>query len=89
MISLFIKGLISVQIIGIIVYAFCGVYVASPALGSAGGTMKKICYGLALPGLFITATIYTHVSCHVVDIRRIPQLSKIYSFLPSIFSCEL
>lgn len=31
------------------------------ALGSAGVTMKKICYGLALPGLCVTICIYTHV----------------------------
>ena len=31
--------------IGIIVYYYCGSYVASLALGSAGGTMKKVAYG--------------------------------------------
>ncbi|WWC94410.1 hypothetical protein V866_001252 [Kwoniella sp. B9012] len=55
--------------IGIIVYCFCGIYVASPALGSAGGLMKKVCYGLALPGLFITATIYTHLPAKYVFLR--------------------
>lgn len=48
--------------IGIVVYIFCGSYVASPALGSAGVLMKKICYGLALPGLLATTTIVIHVS---------------------------
>ncbi|UPK90571.1 hypothetical protein LCI18_001506 [Fusarium solani-melongenae] len=37
--------------IGVVVYYYCGSYVASPALGSAGSTMKKVCYGFALPGL--------------------------------------
>ena len=49
-------------VIGIVVYYFCGSFVASPALGSAGVTMKKICYGLALPGLLVTVTIVSHVS---------------------------
>lgn len=48
-------------VIGCVVYYYCGSYVASPALGSAGGTIKKICYGLALPGLVVTLTIVAHV----------------------------
>jgi len=51
-------------VIGIVVYYFCGSFVASPALGSAGITMKKVCYGLALPGLIVTVTIVSHVSIH-------------------------
>jgi amino acid permease len=47
--------------IGIVVYVFCGSFVASPALGSAGVLMKKICYGLALSGLFVTTTLFIHV----------------------------
>jgi hypothetical protein len=49
-------------IIGVIVYYFCGSYVGSPALGSAGVLMKKICYGLVLPGLLVTEILYIHVS---------------------------
>jgi amino acid permease len=50
--------------IGIVVYYYCGDYVASPALGSAGVLMKKVCYGLAIPGLIMSMTLYLHVSCH-------------------------
>ncbi|CAD0105777.1 unnamed protein product [Aureobasidium uvarum] len=46
--------------IGIVVYYFCGSYVASPALGSAGVTMKKVCYGLALPGLCVSTILLSH-----------------------------
>ena len=49
-------------VIGIVVYYYCGSYVASPALGSAGITMKRICYGLALPGLTVSMVLFTHVS---------------------------
>lgn len=49
-------------IVGIVVYYYCGSYVASPALGSAGVLMKKICYGLVLPGLIVSTLLYIHVS---------------------------
>lgn len=47
--------------IGCVVYYYCGSYVASPALGSAGVTMKKVCYGFALPGLLVTTILVIHV----------------------------
>lgn len=50
------------MVIGCIVYYYCGTYVSSPALGSAGGNIKKIAYGFALPGLIVTTTICSHVS---------------------------
>lgn len=48
-------------IIGCVVYYYCGSYVSSPALSSAGGDVKKIAYGFALPGLIVTTTIVAHV----------------------------
>ncbi len=48
-------------VIGVVVYYYCGSYVSSPALGSAGKLIKQIAYGIALPGLFATSTISTHV----------------------------
>ncbi|RSL57158.1 hypothetical protein CEP54_008439 [Fusarium duplospermum] len=56
-------------IIGIIVYYYCGSYVASPALGSAGPVVKKIAYGLALPGLLAGATINAHAASKYPFIR--------------------
>lgn len=47
--------------IGIVVYYYCGSYVASPVLGSAGVVVKKVSYGFALPGLIATTTLVTHV----------------------------
>lgn len=49
-------------VIGTVVYYYCGSFVASPALGSAGPLLKRICYGLALPGLLATTTLTVHVS---------------------------
>jgi hypothetical protein len=48
--------------IGVVVYYFCGSYVASPALGSAGVLMKKVTYGIAIPGLLASTIILSHVS---------------------------
>lgn len=48
-------------IIGCVVYHFTGQYIASPALGSAGILMKKVCYGLAMPGLIVGCVLYTHM----------------------------
>ncbi|KAJ4223537.1 hypothetical protein NW757_014374 [Fusarium falciforme] len=42
---------ITYLVIGITVYYFCGSFVTSPALGSAGKLLKQISYGIALPGL--------------------------------------
>ncbi|KAJ5718945.1 hypothetical protein N7493_007400 [Penicillium malachiteum] len=62
-ISQFISTLIYLTI-GIVVYYYCGSMVASPALGSAGHSMKRISYGVALPGLLASTTIFLHVSRH-------------------------
>ncbi|KAK4688965.1 hypothetical protein P7C73_g1136, partial [Tremellales sp. Uapishka_1] len=56
-------------IIGCVVYHYCGSYISSPALGSAGPLMKKICYGLALPSLFVTCILYTHLPAKYVFVR--------------------
>ncbi|KAF2163463.1 hypothetical protein M409DRAFT_68409 [Zasmidium cellare ATCC 36951] len=48
--------------VGSIVYAKVGQYLASPALGSAGPLIKKVSYGIALPGLLVTAIIYSHIA---------------------------
>ncbi|CEJ93637.1 Putative Transmembrane amino acid transporter [[Torrubiella] hemipterigena] len=48
-------------IVGIVVYYYCGSYVASPALGSAGANIKKVAYGIALPGLLVSGVLLAHV----------------------------
>jgi amino acid permease len=48
--------------IGIVIYYFCGSYVSSPALGSAGPTVKIVSYGFALPGLVASTLLFIHVS---------------------------
>ena len=42
----------------LVVYRWCGVWISTPAFGSAGTLFKKISYGVALPGLTIGVGIY-------------------------------
>lgn len=56
-------------VIGVVVYYFCGSYVSSPALGSAGPLLKKICYGLALPGLCVSTLLFVHIAAKYCFVR--------------------
>jgi hypothetical protein len=56
--------------IGCVVYYYCGSYVASPALGSAGPMLKKISYGFALPGLLVTTMLVIHVRLLMKSFRK-------------------
>ncbi|OJJ08938.1 hypothetical protein ASPVEDRAFT_90145 [Aspergillus versicolor CBS 583.65] len=55
--------------IGVVVYYYCGSYVASPALGSAGPLMKKISYGLSIPGILASNVILSHVPSKYIFVR--------------------
>lgn len=49
---------------------YCGQYVASPSLGSAGGTLEKIAYGISIPGFIMTSTLWVHLAAKFVSITR-------------------
>jgi hypothetical protein len=53
----------------LVIYRWCGVYLATPAFGSAGTLFKKISYGVALPGLVIGVGIYQHVAAKLIFVR--------------------
>lgn len=57
------------QGVGTVVYYYCGQYVSSPALGSAGPLLKRICYGLAFPGLLVTGILNVHLSAKYIFVR--------------------
>lgn len=61
--------IISYIAIGCIVYGKVGDYVTSPALGSAGKLIQKICYGLALPGLIFLCFYNAHFSAKYAFVR--------------------
>ncbi|WWC57926.1 uncharacterized protein I303_100461 [Kwoniella dejecticola CBS 10117] len=68
---LFTQGGVTViyTVVGVVVYVFTGSFVSSPALGSAGPLMKKVCYGLALPGIIMSTTICTHFPSKYIFVR--------------------
>ena len=53
----------------LVIYRWCGIYLATPAFGSAGPLFKKISYGIALPGLVIGVGIYQHVAAKYIFVR--------------------
>ncbi len=53
----------------LVIYRWCGIYIATPAFGSAGPLFKKISYGVALPGLVIGVGIYQHVAAKLIFVR--------------------
>jgi amino acid transporter len=60
-------------VVGCLMYYYCGSYVASPALGSAGPTMKIASYAVALPGLVGTITLVAHVSRYLRALRSLTR----------------
>ncbi|GIZ40608.1 hypothetical protein CKM354_000394000 [Cercospora kikuchii] len=53
----------------LVVYRWCGQWVASPSLGSAGQTMKMVAYGVGLLGLIISGCLYLHIASKYVFVR--------------------
>lgn len=53
----------------LVIYRWCGQWLATPAFGSAGPLFKKISYGIALPGLVIGVGIYQHVAAKLIFVR--------------------
>ncbi|RDH26956.1 transmembrane amino acid transporter protein-domain-containing protein [Aspergillus welwitschiae] len=52
--------------IGVVIYYYCGSYVSSPALGSAGPVVKKVSYGFALPGLLVSTLLFIHITAKYI-----------------------
>lgn len=53
----------------LVVYKYCGQWVASPSLGSAGPTVKKAAYGVGLIGLCVSGALFVHVSAKYAFVR--------------------
>ncbi|KAF9700037.1 hypothetical protein EKO04_001701 [Ascochyta lentis] len=74
--SIWALGLIEIFIYtltGALIYAFVGVDVKSPALLSAGNTVSRIAFGIALPVIFISGSINgTVVGRYIMD-RAFPN----------------
>ena len=55
--------------LGLTMYAYCGKWIVSPALGSGGPTIKIIAYALAIPGLIAGAVITIHIAAKTLFVR--------------------
>ena len=64
-----ITEIIIYTVTGATIYAFVGQDVSSPALTSAGTTLSRIAYGIALPVIFISGSINTVVFGRLVHGR--------------------
>lgn len=53
----------------LVIFRWCGVWISTPAFGTAGTLFKKISYGIALPGLVIGVGIYQHVAAKLIFVR--------------------
>ncbi|GAA5820484.1 hypothetical protein JCM3770_005547 [Rhodotorula araucariae] len=58
-------------IVALVVYLYAGQYVASPALGTAGALIKRVAFGLSLPGIIFSAVLFTHLSAKWIFVRAL------------------
>jgi len=73
----FPKALVALQItdttmyfiVAMVCYAYGGDEVLSPALGSAGGKVGKIAWGLAIPTIVVAGVIYGHIASKLIYVR--------------------
>lgn len=52
-----------------VVYYWCGQWVASPSLGSAGPLIKRVAYGVGIIGLAVSACLYVHIAAKYLFVR--------------------
>lgn len=67
----------------LVVYRWCGIWVASPSLGSAGATLKRVAYGVAILGLTVTAALYSHVAAKYLFVRILRNSKHLQSNSPT------
>ncbi|CAN6656271.1 hypothetical protein TRVA0_029S00100 [Trichomonascus vanleenenianus] len=62
-----------------IIYGRVGQFVVSPALGSAGILIKKICYGIALPELIFSSFFQAHIAAKYALVRLLRDTDHLQS----------
>lgn len=67
----------------LVIYRWCGKWIASPSLGSAGETVKRIAYGIALPGLIVSGALYVHVAAKYLFVRILRNSRHLQSNSPT------
>lgn len=53
----------------LVVYRWCGQWVTSPSLGSAGYVVKKVAYGVGISGLAVSGMLYCHTAAKYLFVR--------------------
>ncbi|KAH8646831.1 amino acid transporter [Xylariales sp. PMI_506] len=62
-----------------VMYRWCGQWIASPSLGSAGPVLKRVAYGLALPSLIVSSGIFNHTSAKYMFVRILRNTKHLQS----------
>lgn len=64
-------GLLNVSylVFALVVYKYCGIYIAPVALGTAGPTIKKIAFGIGLPGILFSTMVNQHIASKYLFVR--------------------
>lgn len=57
------------MLISTVIYYYAGPMVASPALGSASPTVRKVSFGIALPTIVIAGVVNGSVACKYIYVR--------------------
>jgi hypothetical protein len=60
---------VTYTIFSLVLYRYCGKWVTSPSLGSAGGVVKKAAYGIAFFDLVISGCLYLHICAKYLFVR--------------------
>ncbi|KAF2158591.1 hypothetical protein M409DRAFT_71569 [Zasmidium cellare ATCC 36951] len=55
--------------VSLVVYHYCGQWIATPSLGSAGPLIKKVAYGIPLPSLVVSTGIFNHAAAKYAFVR--------------------
>ncbi|RVX74994.1 hypothetical protein B0A52_01271 [Exophiala mesophila] len=63
----------------LVVYRWCGQWVANPSLGSAGQTVKMVSYGIGLIGLLVSAILFLHVAAKSLFVRILRNTQHLQS----------
>jgi hypothetical protein len=91
----FCMGLVTAAYLtfSLVLARWCGRYVASPSLGSAGPTLEKVAYGIGLLGLLASGMIYAHVGAKYLFVRLLRNSRHLQEKTPQHwivwFSCSI
>lgn len=64
---------INYLVVSAIMYGKVGQYIASPALGSAGETIKTIAYGISMPALLFSCFFQAHLAAKYTFVRMLRE----------------